>query len=220
VNREQLIAFAKQYEEKTGNFPRVDDWKINSGFPISKTEFKKVFPTYDSFKEACGKSIRIISFNWLKENTIVNDNECWEWQGHTDHSYGRISYNSQKYLVHVIMFLFKNKIEFTRENYKKQTQSKEVIRHLCNNHKCINPVHLESGSQRNNALDSRIYSKSTKLTIDDVKTIKKDMLNWDFSIKGNKLKFNNKWATIYNVSEGAITNIRLNRSWSDIIITD
>lgn len=91
-----------------------------------------------------------------------------------------------------------------------------IVRHSCCNKKCINPDHLIEGSSKDNGLDSRKYSKNTKLTECKVKKIKMDMLEQNFSVRGRKTEFDKKWAKKFNVSASCITNIRLKIRWKDI----
>ena len=42
------------------------------------------------------------------------------------------------------------------------------------------------------------------------------MKNWDFSVKGSKKEFDQKWAQIIggDISSDTISKVRLNKSWS------
>lgn len=94
----------------------------------------------------------------------------------------------------------------------------DIARHICNNKLCINPDHLENGSRRENALDFREISKASKLNADKVIKIKLAILTEDFSVRGNKAKFDKYWSEQFNVSINTISDVRLNKTWKEIKI--
>lgn len=92
-----------------------------------------------------------------------------------------------------------------------------VVRHKCDNPHCINPEHLEIGTQKDNAWDresrgrgnhvhgSRVHT--AKLTEDDVREIRR-LLEWGHGIS--------ELARKYNVSVPSIAAIRDRKSWKHI----
>jgi hypothetical protein len=48
----------------------------------------------------------------------------------------------------------------------------QMVRHKCDNRRCINPGHLEYGTNRDNMLDRRERHRFKKLTRDDAEAIK------------------------------------------------
>lgn len=74
-------------------------------------------------------------------------NECWEWSGRLNTSgYGKIvayiNGQQKEMMAHRVMY------------YHKTGEYPGLIRHMCHNRKCINPDHLQSGSARDNVLDT------------------------------------------------------------------
>lgn len=87
---------------------------------------------------------------------------------------------------------------------------KIVVRHIDGNKLNINPDNLAFGTTSENAIDCKWYSKSTKLKKNDVINIKTLLIVTDFSVQGSKGMFDKLLFRRYNVSVGAIRDIRLN----------
>ena len=68
--------------------------------------------------------------------------ECWEWQGtcRTD-GYGQIYIDGKHRASHRVSFFLANRY------------FPPVVRHKCDNPKCVNPHHLEGGTQSDNMKD-------------------------------------------------------------------
>ncbi len=147
---------------------------------------------------------------YLKHIDIINNN-CWISNKlvKSIRGYYQIGHKGKRYFLHRL--LLANKIG---KNYKEI----QLTRHTCNNSSCINPEHLIEGTNSDNSIDSRNYSKNTILTEKDVIAIKKELVNEDFSILGSKQLFEEKWAKKFKVSTGTIKNIRNNQTWKDIRI--
>ena len=67
---------------------------------------------------------------------------CWVWQGCTSKGYGRIRYNGKQTTTH-------------RVSYELQygpIPKTGTVDHLCRNRKCINPLHLQVVSIKENVL--------------------------------------------------------------------
>lgn len=78
-----------------------------------------------------------------------------------------------------------------------------VIRHLCDNKRCINPEHLKEGSQAENILDTN----RAKLTEDDA-----------LAIRQNANGLTRKEAALkYGVTPTTITHIRSNKTWKHLL---
>ena len=78
-----------------------------------------------------------------RSHTRPTDGSCWEWNGCFDsRGYGTMQYNLKFYFAHRASYeIYVGKIEPGFE-----------IDHLCRNHGCINPTHLEAVSHRLNLL--------------------------------------------------------------------
>lgn len=77
---------------------------------------------------------------------VNKSNECWAWTGSTDeHGYGRIS-----------LYVGSSPLKAHRLSYEMRNgpiPEGMVIRHKCDNPNCVNPDHLEIGTQKDNARD-------------------------------------------------------------------
>lgn len=80
---------------------------------------------------------------WKKVN-IKNKNQCWEWKGCLKRGYGYVKIQGICYRVHRISYHISNPNE---------DLSGIIIRHVCDNKKCVNPEHLTTGSQQDNVKD-------------------------------------------------------------------
>lgn len=69
-----------------------------------------------------------------------NQSECTIWPYGTSDPYGLIRFENKNYRVHqVAYFIFHGEID-----------NKLFVLHKCNNKRCVNPYHLELGSQKKN----------------------------------------------------------------------
>jgi hypothetical protein len=123
--------------------------------------------------------------------------------------YYQIKFKSHNYLLHRLVLSNKLNKEYKEIN---------IARHTCHNKSCINPNHLIEGTPSNNVLDSRNYSKSTKLTEQEVRDIRLALLNTTFPKRGDKKKFDEFWANKLNVARTTIVDIRLYKKWKDITV--
>lgn len=76
----------------------------------------------------------------LGDFEIVGD--CWEYQGHLFREYGYYKYEGKNYPVHRMSY----------KVYVGEIPDDLVIDHLCRNHRCINPEHLEAVTSKENVL--------------------------------------------------------------------
>lgn len=68
---------------------------------------------------------------------------CWEWQGNTDEDgYGQVFWEGKSYRAH----------RFSYETYVGPIPDGLVLDHLCRNHGCVNPEHVEPVTQRVNVM--------------------------------------------------------------------
>ena len=80
-----------------------------------------------------------------------DEDDCWEWQGRLDgNGYGSFGIYSRQLLPHRVSAYLSGKLE----SLKKGSSAGVVIRHKCDNPACVNPRHLEPGSQKENIRDS------------------------------------------------------------------
>jgi len=71
------------------------------------------------------------------------EGNCWVWYGSKDRQgYSRIQINKRSYIGHRLMY----------EYYHGDIDPNLTIDHLCRNHACVNPEHLEQVTLRENIL--------------------------------------------------------------------
>jgi hypothetical protein len=143
------------------------------------------------------------------ENIVILNSNCYisTLLKKLPSKYYSIKHNNKQFFLHRLILA--NKLG---KNYGEI----DVARHTCNNKSCINPDHLIEGSRRDNTIDFLAYSKNTKLTKEDVISVKQDLANWNLLIKGEKTKFDNKWSTVLQVNKETIASIRRNETWKHI----
>jgi hypothetical protein len=79
---------------------------------------------------------------------VVMQSGCWEWKSTNHTGYGRaISIRKDG----VIRYFIPHRVSI----FKHRGEYPELVRHKCNNRRCVNPEHLEGGSYRENARDKR-----------------------------------------------------------------
>ena len=111
-----------------------------------------------------GTSYRFIAGHNLRRSTaecsINAETGCWDWQGaKNSRGYGHLSVDGQMVYAHRRAY----------ETAYGPIPDGLVVDHVCANPLCVNPDHLAAVSQAENVRRSR----STKLTVDDVRTIRR-----------------------------------------------
>lgn len=76
---------------------------------------------------------------------IEKTTSCWNWTGRLDNGgYGRFSQGNGHWTKsHRAVYEF----------YKGPIPDGLIVRHMCNNRKCVNPDHLQLGTQKDNVAD-------------------------------------------------------------------
>ena len=78
--------------------------------------------------------------------SLDRDTECWNWIGHLDDGYGRISYNGHTEKVHRLMYAW------LVEPIPVGGSCLQIDHKKCDNRRCCNPVHLQLTTQQVNVL--------------------------------------------------------------------
>jgi hypothetical protein len=137
----------------------------------------------------------------------TDENECWLWTGSLSSHFGqaRFSYKNKTLLAYRVSY----------EIHKGTIPDGKIIRHMCDNAWCVNPEHLEIGTQQDNIRDMiergrAIYPPKrkgeehagAKLTQQQVHEIRSSTLT------GVEL------AKQYNVSRALISRIKNKKIWT------
>ena len=136
-----------------------------------------------------------------------NEDMCWEWIGNTHSSgYGQIRWDNVTYNAHRMAYIIFNGL----------IPQGQVVRHICNNRKCVNPKHLILGSYSDNTVDAiKIGThRSQKLTEADVKVIKRLLAN------NPKRGTNTEIARLFKVDPASIRAIRKGYSYQWVYLED
>lgn len=81
---------------------------------------------------------------------------CWEWQAcKNKDGYGVFSFGSRPIEAHRIALLLSKGLPLTATNHKNHTD------HVCRNHSCVNPEHLEIVSSRENVKRGNTHAAKT-----------------------------------------------------------
>jgi len=132
----------------------------------------------------------------------VNDSECWDWTGGiASTGYGRFCFDMFSYYAHRFSYAYFNKIPYGHINQ---------VNHHCDNPKCVNPLHLYSGTQTQNMQDmaKRERSGTAKLNSEKVKTIRSLLRKTNLTAK--------RIGSIFNVSHETIYDIKYHRYWKHV----
>jgi len=126
---------------------------------------------------------------------VKPEGECWIWtRAINTHGYPRAVVNGDtNTLVHRLVY----------ELYNKEPLGNFLVRHSCDNPRCLNPKHLLKGTIADNNRDRDLRGRNgiAKITHDEVKAIRDSKAS---------LKI---LAQQYNLCETTISSIRLRRHW-------
>ena len=158
--------------------------------------FKKTCTAWNQFK---GKHARYISGHHGRKSpvayTVSETTGCWEWAlGRNRQGYGVTGSDGRSRLAHRVYY----------ERVHGPIPPGLVIDHLCRNHACVNPSHLEAVTQAENLR----RGPRTKLTAPQVA---------DIRLRHQKGSATQKQlADEYGVSTGAIHGITHRRNWAEL----
>lgn len=128
---------------------------------------------------------------------------CWLWAGSLNNKgYGRINVGGKVLLAHRVSY--EMEYGLTR---------KDIILHICDEPKCVNPKHLRIGSYKDNTQD--MYKKGRACIGEERSQAK---LTWEKVDKIRSLYPKGGWthrglAKKFGISSGIITEILNNKRW-------
>lgn len=139
----------------------------------------------------------------------VADSGCWEICGvRHKQGYGQIKVEGKTKFAHRLAY----------EAWVGPIPEGHIVRHKCDNPPCVNPGHLETGTQLDNARDRESRNRhdpargenagSSKLTEDEVRSIRSRYIPYKVSRQF--------LANEYGVSKTTITIILSRKGWSHI----
>lgn len=91
---------------------------------------------------------------WARVDKSGGDSACWLWRGYCHRNgHGQLKITA---LSKTPLFAHRVAYQFT---YRVDV-AKFVVRHTCDNPPCVNPKHLELGTQRENMLDMKLRKRA------------------------------------------------------------
>lgn len=130
---------------------------------------------------------------------VVKTDNCWNWTTGKSHGYGGFQMGTVYYQAHRMSYmLFKGPIPWDK-----------IVRHTCDNKKCVNPEHLILGSHADNAEDRirRAPMRRQKLNAEAVKVIK-----WYLKYRPS-YGLASKLARLHKVHPNTIAGIKKEKYW-------
>jgi uncharacterized protein YueI len=136
---------------------------------------------------------------------IINDaTNCWECTSHKPGSdgYCTLIFKRKHYKIHRLFY----------EKHKEKISDGLIIRHTCDNRRCINPDHLISGTHADNVKDrvdrhrsaTGLNNGQTKLTLEEARCIK-------YEETGSTLEIAKK----YNIDRTVVSKIQKGLLWQE-----
>lgn len=131
--------------------------------------------------------------NWEPARVVGLDSPCHDCTSHaTDQGYPQIVRNGEH--QHISRFLYEQEYGFLHRG--------TVVRHKCDNRKCINILHLLTGTQKENVADSL---ERAKLKEEDIIFIRTDT-----NLSSQEL------AEKFNIRRQYVNEIRRRETWTHI----
>lgn len=139
----------------------------------------------------------------LAELSVAEESGCIRFTGHLDgEGYGRIMVARVKYMAHRLSYSLNNGP--IPDGY--------VVRHKCDNPSCINPEHLEVGTQADNIADKVSRGRQARGSGVGRAILTEEAVR---EIRSSPLKVS-ELSTLYGVSVVSIRNILRRKTWQHV----
>jgi hypothetical protein len=134
---------------------------------------------------------------WNYVDKTTNPVGCWEWTGTlTRDGYGMFHVEGKRYRAHRYIF----------------GSTSNLIRHTCDNRKCVNTAHLIVGSNKDNSQDMVLRNRQAK----GIKAGNSKLSETDVLAIRASLELASKVAKFYGIHEDTVRQIRARRTWRHI----
>ena len=111
------------------------------------------------------------------EKTENKGEDCWPWSGVCDElGYGRVSFQTSVYKAHRVSYEMANGA----------IPDGLIVRHKCDNPNCVNPKHLEVGTQKDNMLDASRRGRLNPKSLENLRAGAKGFLGARPAKSGDK----------------------------------
>lgn len=138
---------------------------------------------------------------WSKVN-LSGLEDCWEWDAcRSSNGYGMFWYGTRMHNAHRLV----------RERCFGPIPEGHVVRHTCDNPSCVNPCHLDAGTQSENILDAvsrgrHVVNVQSKLTAEDAMQIRAlyEARHTQYEI-----------ADMFGVARSTIADVVCGRTWKE-----
>lgn len=176
---------------------------------------KKFCCSLECNKVVKSKSTRLdyIKNRIINESILDSETGCWNWTGKLSKGYGFIVVNKRLDGAHRASYMC----------FRGSIPKELLVRHMCNNPACVNPEHLELGTNQDNANDrgnaghhcSGERNGGSKLKWNQVKEIRSLWLLNNFSHRIPKPYNLSVLARMFNVKPPTIRNIVDGNKWKE-----
>lgn len=167
---------------------------------------------------------------WKKilENSTRQENGCLHWNGFCrDNGYTAIRFagGNKLYSLHRVVYWINSDTENIDDIPERIGGTRMMVRHLCHNSRCHEPLHVKLGTQYENDYHDKLLNNTlmrgdthynSSIDSEKAKMIKLSKLN----TSDPEYKTQKERAVIYNVSLNMIKDIDSRKSWAHIPDTD